>query len=86
MKCRRNCRCPCHSGGVALHFVPCCEGMLPRLLKKVGLKRNKRASAARACTLTGVSVTTSDNSNAANQYFSIAHTRLGDGLIVHCPG
>jgi hypothetical protein len=27
MKHRRDCKCPCHEGGVAIHVVPCCDGM-----------------------------------------------------------
>ena len=34
MKRRQDCDCPCHHGGVAVHVVPCCEGMLSSLLEK----------------------------------------------------
>jgi hypothetical protein len=27
MKRRWDCTCPCHVGGVAVHVVPCCDGM-----------------------------------------------------------
>lgn len=28
MKSRRECNCPCHSGTVVVHPVPCCDGIL----------------------------------------------------------
>jgi len=34
MKNRRDCNCPCHSGSVLLHPVPCCDGTLGYLKKK----------------------------------------------------
>jgi hypothetical protein len=45
MKSRRDCDCPCHSGGVLLHVVPCCDGFIGYLKKtsKVGkTKKPKR--------------------------------------------
>jgi len=27
MKSRRDCKCPCHHGGIAVHVVPCFEGI-----------------------------------------------------------
>jgi hypothetical protein len=38
MKSRRDCTCPCHSGGQVIHIVPCCDGVPFRLPK-----RGKRA-------------------------------------------
>jgi hypothetical protein len=34
MKNRRDCNCPCHSGGVVVHPVPCCDGILGYLKRK----------------------------------------------------
>jgi len=34
MKRRQDCDCACYRGGVAVHVVPCCEGMLSSLLEK----------------------------------------------------
>jgi hypothetical protein len=34
MKNRRDCNCPCHSGSVVFHPVPCCDGMLGYLKRK----------------------------------------------------
>jgi len=34
MKLRRNCTCPCHRGGVAVHVVPYCDGMPLVLVSK----------------------------------------------------
>jgi len=33
MKNRQDCNCPCHHGGVAVHVVPCCDGMPSGLFK-----------------------------------------------------
>jgi len=27
MKSYRDCKCPCHSGAILVHPVPCCEGI-----------------------------------------------------------
>ena len=34
MKHGRDCKCPCHQGGVAIHVVPCCDGMPLGLVSK----------------------------------------------------
>jgi hypothetical protein len=34
MENRRDCNCPCHSGSVAVHPVPCCDGVLGYLKRK----------------------------------------------------
>jgi hypothetical protein len=34
MKNRRDCDCPCHTGSVVVHPVPCCDGILGYLKKK----------------------------------------------------
>ena len=34
MKSRRECNCPCHSGTVVVHPVPCCDGILGYMKKK----------------------------------------------------
>ena len=39
MKPRRDCLCACHQGGVAIHVVPCCDGMPLDLLKKAKQSR-----------------------------------------------
>jgi hypothetical protein len=41
MKRRHNCKCPCHQGGVAIHVVPCCDGMPLGLLIKSKHLQNK---------------------------------------------
>jgi hypothetical protein len=33
LKHKRDCNCPCHHGGVAIHVEPCCDGMPLALLK-----------------------------------------------------
>src|SRR5260370_13280008 len=43
LKSRRDCKCPCHHGGIAMHFVPCCD-------EKLGFLRRRRPSAKRAGT------------------------------------
>ncbi len=43
MKIKRDCSCPCHGGGVAIHVVPCCDGMVAKFFRK--LKRKKTAAA-----------------------------------------
>jgi hypothetical protein len=46
MKRRQDCDCPCHHrGGVAVHVVPCCEGMLSSLLEKHNESSGKRKKA-----------------------------------------
>jgi hypothetical protein len=47
MKRRQDCDCPCHRGGVAVHVVPCCEGMLSSLLEKHNESSGKRKKAAK---------------------------------------
>jgi hypothetical protein len=47
MKHRRDCKCPCHQGGVAIHVVPCCDGMPLGLVSKrkqsrIGGKQSKK--------------------------------------------
>ena len=34
MKNRRDCNCPCHSGSVVVHPVPCCDGILGYMKQK----------------------------------------------------
>jgi hypothetical protein len=46
MKRRQDCDCPCHRGGVAVHVVPCCEGMLSSLLEEHNESSGKRKKAA----------------------------------------
>jgi|HubBroStandDraft_6_1064221.scaffolds.fasta_scaffold02673_8 hypothetical protein len=41
MKPRRDCTCPCHRSGVAIHVVPCCEGMLLGLASEAMESRKK---------------------------------------------
>jgi hypothetical protein len=36
---RHDCKCICHRGGVAMHFVPCCDGTLG-FPKGVGHRQN----------------------------------------------
>src|SRR5258707_15137502 len=38
LKSGRDCKCPCHHGGIAMHFVPCCD-------EKLGFLRRRRAIA-----------------------------------------
>src|SRR6266852_133264 len=38
---RHDCKCICHHGGVAMHFVPCCDG-------KLGFPKRRRPSAKRS--------------------------------------
>ena len=47
MKSRRDCNCPCHCGGVAVHVVPCCEGILSSLFKKRKESGGKRKESAK---------------------------------------
>jgi hypothetical protein len=49
MKNRRDCNCPCHSGSVLVHPVPCCDGFLGYLKRKpkadsIPKKSEKKAS------------------------------------------
>ena len=53
MKPKRNCTCPCHRGGVAVHVVPCCDGMPLGLLKKLkqsrkGTKQSEKSTSERS--------------------------------------
>jgi len=34
MKSRDHCNCPCHSGSIVVHPVPCCDGLLGYLPRK----------------------------------------------------
>jgi hypothetical protein len=34
MKSRHHCNCPCHSGSIVVHPVPCCDGLLGYLPRK----------------------------------------------------
>lgn len=48
MKSRRDCHCPCHSGSVLLHLVPCCDGFVGYLKKTTmaknqNVKKNKKS-------------------------------------------
>ena len=41
MKPRRNCNCACHRSGIAIHVVPCCDGLLLGLVSKAIEKKAK---------------------------------------------
>jgi len=48
MKHRRDCNCAYHQGGVAIHVVPCCDGMplglvSKRKQSKIGGKQSKKS-------------------------------------------
>jgi hypothetical protein len=43
MKHRRDCTCPCHRGGVAIHVVACCDGMLLGV-SKIGATKKEHKS------------------------------------------
>src|SRR5262249_29312806 len=34
VKRKQDCKCPCHISGVAIHIVPCCDGMPLGLLER----------------------------------------------------
>jgi hypothetical protein len=48
MKHRQDCNCACHQRGVAIHVVPCCDGMQLGLVStrkqsKIGGKQSKKS-------------------------------------------
>jgi hypothetical protein len=45
MKSRADCDCLCHSGGIVLHVVQCCDGIASLLPKKTASRSKERENA-----------------------------------------